>query len=129
MSGPIDPKYNYDKGENYQFYTTYDFNIFMDQLAAQWPDTNFDCKEFITQDCEMSGDCFEVNTKTGEEKSKVGLYAGIFEAEEGQCDSDMMKKDDGKMMIDEDGNMMLMESAKRLAAGAFAALSVSMTLF
>jgi hypothetical protein len=36
-----------------------------------------DCKEFLNQDCEESGDCFEGGNKV----SRIGLK----EAEEGQC--------------------------------------------
>jgi hypothetical protein len=87
----------------------------------------------MNQDCVLSGDCFMKNPTTGKSEAAVMAH-GIFEAEEGQCDSrswfDKMKDEvNERMSFGEDGSMTMMESAQKLAISAAVVVTTSMTLY
>ena len=109
ISSPIDNRYDYTRNQNLEAFSTYPEELF------QYMGESNDCREFLNQDCVMSGDCFGTNPETGKKEAAVN-YFGIFEAEEGQCDDkswfDKMKDEvNERMFSKEDGKMTMMDSA------------------
>jgi hypothetical protein len=127
ISSPIDNKYDYNQNQNLEALSTYPEELFL------YMGVELDCKEFMNQDCVLSGDCFMKDPATG--KWEYGLKAfGILEAEEGQCDSrssfDKMKDEvKERMFSGKDGSMKMMESAQKLAISAAVVVTTSMTLY
>ena len=106
--------------------SVYDMDLF------SFGDWTAECYEFLNQDCQMSGDCFLMNTATGETHNALGAQ-GVYEAEDGQCDEhwDTMTDVNGdQFFIDEsDGTMKMYMSANRLVATALVAFTTSLTLY